>query len=396
MRLLWGAAMGKRLEQWLHELGQIGFQEGVGTTRLPYSPEYDRGREYVRGLMERAGLETSIDPVGNLRGLLPGKGSRLCIGSHIDTVPGGGIYDGAYGVLAAIDCVRRLREAGWVNRHPLEIVAFTEEEGNVIGGTFGSKAFAGASIDSAIEAKLPQYGLSLADVAACQQNPEDYLCYLELHIEQGGILEAEQKQIGVVGGIVGILRYQAVMRGAANHAGSTPMSLRDDALEKTSRLIAWLMEQVRTSYPEMVCTVGTLKVSPGAVNVIPGETEFVIELRNRSMEEMEQIAALLLECFGPEGLTMEEMIRQPPTLCDPALLQLARDCCDSLGYTRRDMFSGAGHDLINIALLAPSLLVFIPSKDGISHRIDEYSAPEDLERGNRVLMELIQKTDQMN
>ena len=388
--------MGKRLEQWLHELGQIGFQAGVGTTRLPYSPEYDRGREYVRSLMEQAGLKTSIDPVGNLRGLLPGEGKRLCIGSHIDTVPGGGIYDGAYGVLAAVDCVRRLRGAGWVNRHPLEIVAFTEEEGNVIGGTFGSKAFAGASIDSAIEAKLPQYGLSLTDAAACRQSPEDYLCYLELHIEQGGILEAEQKQIGVVGGIVGILRYRAVMRGAANHAGSTPMSLRDDALEKTSRLIAWLMEQVRTAYPEMVCTVGTLKVSPGAVNVIPGETEFVIELRNRSMEEMEQIAVLLSERFGPEGLTMEEMIRQPPTLCDPALLQLARDCCDGLGYTRRDMFSGAGHDLINMALLAPSLLVFIPSKDGISHRIDEYSAPEDLERGTRELMELIQKTDQVN
>ena len=163
--------MGKRLEQWLHELGQIGFQEGVGTTRLPYSPEYDRGREYVRSLMEQAGLKTSIDPVGNLRGLLPGEGKRLCIGSHIDTVPGGGIYDGAYGVLAAIDCVRRLRESGWVNRHPLEIVAFTEEEGNVIGGTFGSKAFAGASIDSAIEAKLPQYGLSLTDAAACRQSP---------------------------------------------------------------------------------------------------------------------------------------------------------------------------------------------------------------------------------
>ena len=368
----------------------------MGTTRLPYSPEYDQGRDYVRSLMEQAGLETRTDPVGNLRGLLPGRGKRLCVGSHIDTVPGGGVYDGAYGVLAAIDCVRRLREAGWVNRHPLEIVAFTEEEGNVIGGTFGSKAFAGAVIDPAMEARLSQYGLSLADAAACRQNPEDYLCYLELHIEQGGILEAEQKQIGVAGGIVGILRYRAVVRGAANHAGSTPMSLRDDALEKTSRLIVWLMEQVRASYPEMVCTVGTLKVSPGAVNVIPGETEFVIELRNRSMEEMEQAAARLLERFGPEGLSMEEMIRQPPTLCDPVLLQMARDCCDSLGYTRRDMFSGAGHDLINMALLAPSLLVFIPSKDGVSHRIDEYSAPEDLERGSRVLMELIRRTDEMN
>lgn len=388
--------MGNTLEQWLGELGQIGFQAGVGTTRLPYTPEYDRGREYVRRRMEQVGLETRIDPVGNLCGLLPGEGPRICIGSHIDTVPGGGIYDGAYGVLAALDCIRRLREAGWQNRHPLELVAFTEEEGNVIGGTFGSKAFAGSALDAAMAARLPQYGLSLADVAACRRRPEDYLCYLELHIEQGGILEAEQTQIGVAGGIVGILRYRAAMQGAANHAGSTPMPLRDDALEKTCRLIVWLMEQVRTSYPEMVCTVGTLQVSPGAVNVIPGRTEFVIELRDRSMEAMDQMAACLLEQFGGAGLSMEEMIRQPPTLCDPSLLQMTRDCCGRLGYTWRDMFSGAGHDLINMARLAPSLLVFIPSKNGVSHRIDEYSAPEDLERGSRVLLELIQATDQIN
>lgn len=388
--------MGSVLERQLYALGQIGFQEGVGTTRLPYSPEYDRGRDYVRTLMEQAGLETRVDPVGNLCGLLPGQGKRLCLGSHIDTVPGGGIYDGAYGVLAAIDCVRRLKEQGWVNQHPLELVAFTEEEGNVIGGTFGSKAFAGAAIDPAMQSKLARYSLSLEAVRACRQDPEEYLCYLELHIEQGGILEAENRQIGVAGGIVGILRYQAVMLGAANHAGSTPMSLRDDALEKTSLLIGWLMEQVRTSYPDMVCTIGTLKVSPGAVNVIPGKTEFVIELRSRSMEEMEQLTARLLEQFRPKGLSMQEIIRQPPVLCDPVLLQMARDCCDSLGYTRRELFSGAGHDLINMSQLAPSLLVFIPSRNGVSHRLDEYSAPEDLERGSCVLLELIRRIDKIN
>lgn len=388
--------MGKMLEQWLLKLGQIGFQESIGTTRLPYTPEYDQGREYVRSLMEQVGMETRIDPVGNLCGTLPGQGKRLCIGSHIDTVPGGGIYDGAYGVLAAIDCVRRLKEQGWVNRHPLEIVAFTEEEGNVIGGTFGSKAFAGVPTDAAMAPKMAAYRLTPEDVAACRQNPEDYLCYLELHIEQGGVLEAEQKQIGIAGGIVGILRYRAIVQGAANHAGSTPMGLRDDALEKTCRIITWLMEQVRAGHPDMVCTVGTLSVSPGAVNVIPGKTEFVIELRDRSMEDMEQTAARLLDTFRSEGLSLEELIRQPPTLCHPPLLELARICCNGLGYSWRDMFSGAGHDLINMALLTPSLLVFIPSKEGISHRIDEYSAPEDLERGTRVLLELIRKADQMN
>ena len=321
---------GSRLSRRLTQLGQIGFMPGEGTTRLPYTPAYDEGRTYVQRCMEQAGLQTSIDPVGNLVGELPGKGKTICIGSHIDTVPGGGIYDGTYGVLAGIECVQRLREMGYQNRHPIQVVAFTEEEGNVIGGTFGSKAFTGGEIDGAMRPNLVLHGLTMEEVNACRRDLTQYQCYLELHIEQGGLLEAEGAQIGLAGGIVGIVRYRMTVSGCANHAGSTPMHLRDDALVSACRIITKLMDRARAASPDMVCTVGTLQVFPGAVNVI----HF------------------------------------------------------------RNMFSGAGHDLMNWGQTVPSMLLFIPSKDGISHSIREYSAPEDLYRGAQLLMEMVQALDQ--
>lgn len=234
---------GTRLYDHLTRLGRIGFVPKEGTTRLPYTPAYDEGRIYVQQCMEQAGLQTSVDPVGNLIGTLPGQGEIICIGSHIDTVPGGGIYDGTYGVLSGIECVQRLKELGYQNRHPIQVIAFTEEEGNVIGGTFGSKAFTGGEIDEAMRPNLALHGLTMEQVGACRRDLTQYQCYLELHIEQGGVLEAERMQIGVVDGIVGIVRYRMTVSGCANHAGSTPMHLRDDALVKACRIITQLMER---------------------------------------------------------------------------------------------------------------------------------------------------------
>ena len=360
---------GPRLSGHLTRLGQIGFVPGEGTTRLPYTPAYDEGRAYVQWCMEQAGLQTSIDPVGNLIGTLPGKGKTICMGSHIDTVPGGGIYDGAYGVLAGIECVQRLRELGYQNRHPIQVVAFTEEEGNVIGGTFGSKAFTGGAIDGAIR-------LSYA--------PSMVVLVLGL--------EAEGAQIGLAGGIVGIVRYRMTVSGCANHAGSTPMHLRDDALVSACRIITKLMDRARAASPDMVCTVGTLQVFPGAVNVIPGKVEFIVELRNPTMEPMDQVIASVLEEHAE--LTGEAYIRQEPTQCSPKLMELSERLCCRRGIRFRNMFSGAGHDLMNWGKTVPSMLLFIPSKDGVSHSIREYSAPEDLYRGAQLLMEMVQALDQ--
>ena len=216
--------------------------------------------------------------------------------------------------------------------------------------------------------------------------------YLELHIEQGGVLEAERMQIGVVDGIVGIVRYRMTVSGCANHAGSTPMHLRDDALVKACRIITQLMERTEAASPDMVCTVGTLQVFPGAVNVIPGKVEFIVELRNPTMEPMDQVIDSVLK-EHPE-LVGEEYIRQSPTQCSSKLIKLSETLCRNRGIRFRRMFSGAGHDLMNWGKAVPSMLLFIPSKDGISHSIREYSAPEDLYQGAELLMEMVQALDQ--
>ncbi len=387
-----------RLMADLKELGSIGFIPGQGASRMAYSPDFVRGRDFVRKRMEEAGLSVQIDAVGNLTGLLPqaqGTGEkRIAMGSHIDTVPMGGIYDGALGVLSAIEVVRTLREAGWKNRHPIEIIAFNEEEGNVIGGTFGSKAFAGAPLETPMLQKMKAFQLTEEDVRRCKRKQDDYLLYLEYHIEQGGILEAKEKTIGIVEGIFGILRYKATVSGKANHAGSTPMELRDDAMEKTARIITDLMDTVRAETESMVCTVGTMTVKPGAVNVIPGETQFIIELRDKTMTPMYSVMEKLKKRWEDQGLHLEEYITQPETLCDKKLCLIAENTAKELGYPSMRMYSGAGHDLINTSFLMPGMLLFIPSRGGISHRYDEYSAPEHIEAGAEVLLEMVQRIDE--
>lgn len=241
---------------------------------------------------------------------------------------------------------------------------------------------------------MAQHGLTPEQVSASRRRGQDYRCYLELHIEQGGTLEQEGLQIGIAHGIVGILRYRMRVEGFANHAGSTAMSLRDDALVKTCRMIPWLMDRVTETSPELVCTVGTLQVFPGAVNVIPGRVEFIVELRGPRMEVMDRLIQAFFQQFQAQGLTGEEYIRQSPTLCSPALIEESRRLCQALNFSSRDMFSGAGHDLINMAQITPSMLLFIPSRKGISHSIQEYSAPADLVRGARLLLELVKTLDQ--
>ena len=383
----------ERLIKHIFELGKIGFEEEKGTTRLSYSETYNFGREYVKSKMIDIGLKVKIDPVGNLCGTLPGKGKIISLGSHLDSVPNGGIYDGTYGVLAAIECISVMQENNYKNMHPIEIIAFIEEEGNVIGGTFGSKSFAGVDIDESMKSNMKAYSISEDDVKASKRNSENYLCYLELHIEQGEILEVENKEIGIVGGIVGILRHKAVVLGKSNHAGSTPMKSRDDAFVKTCKIITDLMDKVKKKDPDMVCTVGTITIQPGAVNVIPGRVEFIIEQRNRIMGPMHEVIEELRNTYLSQGLTMTEYINQKETLCDYRILNIARESAKELGFKYKDMFSGAGHDLINMGLIIPSGLFFIPSKNGISHNIDEYSSPKDIGKGAELLLKTLLKID---
>jgi len=388
---------GQRLLKQLQHLGMIGFEEGKGTSRMAYSSAYLEGAAYVKGLMEEAGLTVTEDCVGNLLATLPGTDPDrriIATGSHLDSVPGGGIYDGPLGVLGAIECIRTMKEQGYRPVHTLQVIAFEEEEGNVVGGTFGSRCMTGQPLDDSVLTKMKEHGMNEQDVKDSRIDETQYAGYLELHIEQGGILEAHKKKIGIVGGIVGIVRFRTTVEGFSNHAGSTPMMLRDDAFEKTCRFVADLMDRVRAKNDTMVCTVGTISLDPGAVNVIPGRTEFVIEMRDRTMDEMYEVIDEMRRDYKEQGVTITQYLEQLETPCAPEWMDVIRTAADNLGLSRMEMFSGAGHDMMNMGKVMPSAMIFIPSKDGVSHRIEEYSSPEDIENGANVLLESLILLDQ--
>ena len=383
-----------RLMADIKKLGNIGYEEGKGTSRMAYSEAFFKGRDYVKSLMEEAGLSTHIDAVGNLTGVLEGsEPKKIAIGSHIDTVPNGGMYDGALGVLAGIEAVRSLKEMNYQNRYTIEIIAFNEEEGNVVGGTFGSKAFAGAKLEDSMIEKMAQYNMTISDFKSAKRNGKDYLAYLEYHIEQGGILEKTNTEIGIVPGIFGIIRYRVVVNGVANHAGSTPMYLRNDALEKSCNFITDSYNMARKKNNTMVCTIGVMNIEPGAVNVIPGRTEFVIELRDKDMTDMYEVINELQKKYAGDSIEMTKIIEQENTVCSPELISLLKECAEDLGYSSATVYSGAGHDLINTSMIMPSALLFIPSVKGISHHKDEFSKKEHIEKGTKVLIEAIKRID---
>lgn len=385
---------GNRIAEKLKALGAIGCQPGMGTTRLAYSRDYIAGRKFTEELMKDAGLEVSLDSVGNLSGTLGGKiKKRIAVGSHLDTVPNGGIYDGALGVIAAIECIRELQKSGYKNRHTIEVIAFTEEEGNVIGGTFGSKCFTGQKIEQVEYEKMNEYGLDEKALREARRKKEDYQCYLEYHIEQGGVLESENKTIGIVEGIVGIIRFRAVVKGSANHAGTTLMKLRDDAVVKACSIISDITAYVSDRFEDMVCTVGNVWVPGGAANVVPGECGFLLELRGRSLKPMYQVIEYIKKKYKSEGLSLEQILEQHETEMNQEITSLAEAVCKEKQLPFKRMFSGAGHDAMNMAFITPCGMIFIPSAGGISHNPKEYSNPEDIEKGKEVLKEMILRLD---
>ena len=386
----------ERLRTSLLELGHIGYQDGIGTSRMAYSEAFCKGREYVERCMQQAGLETYVDPVGNLTGILPGSvsGARIIsAGSHIDTVPGGGMYDGTLGVMAAIEAVQTMKECQYSNCHPIEVIAFNEEEGNVVGGTFGSKAFAGQPQEESALQKLAEHGMCEDDISRSKRNPDDYRCYLELHIEQGGILESKGLELGVVEGIVGITRFMVTVPGEANHAGSTPMNLRDDALVKACGMVERIVEISKVVDPAMTCTIGYMEIEPGAVNVVPGCVRFPIELRCLRMESIRTAIAQFEAEVKQSGTTVKNFLWQEPTIMDEKLRSTFDAVCQKNGSRYCHMPSGAGHDAINMALFTPTAMLFVPSVAGISHSPREFTKPEDLERGTQALLDTILMLD---
>ncbi len=400
----------ERLLARLEALALIGRTPGGGVSRVAFSEADVAGRGYILKLMKEAGLSVRIDPAGNLIGRREGSAGALApivVGSHADSVPDGGKYDGALGVVAALECADVLREKGLAMRRPLEVVVFADEEGGLI----GSRAMVGALGESALDlvtqsGKTVREGIAALGgdpdrIATAARRPGETAAYLELHIEQGGILASRSIPVGVVEGIVGIARWDVNVEGLANHAGTTPMADRRDALLAAARFVLAVNRVVSAEPGRQVGTVGRLRVEPGAVNVVPGRAALSLELRDLSLAKVRMIFEKLRE--ESEAIARETgtsfafaaLEETPPALTDPRLRDLIREASRELGLPALDMPSGAGHDAQSIARMAPMGMIFIPSAGGISHSPREFSAAEDVVNGAEVLLRTLLKADRV-
>ena len=402
---------GERLNSTLAELSRFGRTPEGGINRVAYSDADLEGRAYAMGLMRQAGLDVTIDHAGNIlgrrRGIDPDL-PPLMFGSHTDSVPHGGNYDGQVGSMAAIEIAQTLEDAGVTTRHPLEVVIFQNEEN----GKTGSRAMAGELTDNELD--QPSHtkktlGEGIAFIGGdpgrldeAGRGPGDIAAYLELHIEQGAILYESSIDIGVVEGIVGIKRWNVTIRGRANHAGTTPMGQRHDAMLTAGRFID-AVHRVVTELPgRQVATVGRIAAHPGAPNVIPGEVTLSLEIRDLEMTKIDEVCRFIEKqgqaLAARNGTTIElqqyYVSRAAPT--DERLRRLVADASEALGLSTLSMPSGAGHDAQSIALLAPVGMIFIPSVDGISHSPDELSRPSDIEAGANVLLQTVLATDALD
>jgi N-carbamoyl-L-amino-acid hydrolase len=401
-----------RFNQTLQELGQLG-NSPEGMIRVAYSPEDIAGREYAMNLMQEAGLETRIDTAGNIIGRTSGSNDSLpaiALGSHTDTVPKGGKYDGALGVMAAIEVMRTLKEQGHQTRHPVEVINFTNEEGTRFHRWLvGSRSMAGVLEQEDLDAVdddglglgpcLADIGGDITRIGEAARSPGELAAYFELHIEQGPNLYQTGTPIGVVTGITGRAVFEVEIEGKANHAGATPMSTRRDALVSASKLVLEIQKMAAEQEICRVSTVGSIKAVPNAVNVIPGSASIGLEFRDTDMEALaaaEQELRRITDLAITTDLVEIEVIRHRFTTSvpiTPDMQALVAEAAENCGFTWDPLPSGAGHDAQAVANIAPVAMIFVPSVDGISHSPEEYSTPQDCANGAQVLLELLLLAD---
>jgi N-carbamoyl-L-amino-acid hydrolase len=398
-----------RLNERIDRLAGFGGTGDGGVHRVAFSSEDIASRGYLMDLMKEAGLEVRIDEAGNIIGRREGKESDLPVimaGSHSDTVPHGGRFDGSAGVLSAIEAAQVLHENGLTTRHPLEIVIFTDEEGGLV----GSRAMTGTITPEALgesthSGKIVREGVRLLggnpEAIGRAARPEGSLrAFIELHIEQGAILDSRGIDIGVVEGIVGINWWDVYIEGFANHAGTTPMDARNDALLSAAHLII-AVNRIATETPgSQVGTVGRIEAAPGAPNVISDKVTMSLEIRDLSAAKIQELfvriqaeADSIAERFGTP-ITFDPIdATAVPAPTDPDIRRLISEAAEDLGLSSQLMPSGAGHDAQDMARIVPTGMIFVPSIGGISHSPKERSTPAQLVNGANVLLQTLLKID---
>jgi N-carbamoyl-L-amino-acid hydrolase len=397
-----------RLRDRITTLARFGGLPGGGVTRPCWSPAYEEARAWLLGELKAAGLATWVDPAGNVFGAagadaLSATSHVVLTGSHIDTVPEGGILDGALGVLAGLECLQAVGEAKARHRRPLVVAAWSDEEGRY-GSLFGSRAFTGALDPAAIPTLTATDGERLVDAMARAgfdarrateaRAPAGAVdAYVELHIEQGPRLEEAGVPIGVVDAIVGVRRSRVVFHGQPDHAGTTPMARRRDAFLGAADFALRAREHVvAASDGRSVTNFGVVQVHPGASNIVPGRAELLHEMRDPDPDRLERLAR---ECEAlAERVARERDLRAEvrrlsatqPALCAPRVQRAVEGAADALGLPWQRLYSAAGHDAQNLAAITDAGMIFIPSKGGRSHRVDEMSDWDAIERGANVLL----------
>ena len=389
----------ERLKNRIMTLAEVGKDPEGGITRLAYSDEYYEGIKLVKSWMDEAGLKAKIDTVGNVIGVKRGDSEKIIlVGSHTDTVEHGGAFDGVLGVLGAIEVAQTLKEQSIKLHHTLVLGNWAEEEGNVVKGLVGSGAFVGG-IDDQIESikdKLSKFGITPEDVKNARfDRVEDIEAYLELHIEQGGLLENMSVEIGVVSGIVGEERYLVSVLGKENHAGTTPMQYRDDALVKAAKIILQLNEKCTQLDETMVCTVGKIQTFPGEQNIIPGRVDMTVEIRAASEDSIHAMVDYMKAVCG-DSCKITKTLDQNPTHMSKICMDAIQASCEELNLTSRVMQSGAGHDAMMIANSVRNTgMIFVPSVGGLSHCPQELTRWRDVENGVNTLLGAVLKLDKM-
>jgi N-carbamoyl-L-amino-acid hydrolase len=394
-----------RLSARIDALAEIGAIDGGGVARLALTAEDGAGRDRVVRWMRELGLAVTIDAIGNVVGLRQGTeaGPPVMVGSHIDTVRTGGRFDGNFGVLAGLEVIQTLNLAQVTTRRPLAVAFFTNEEGArfnpdmmgslvYVGGLPLGQALATVGIDGeSVGACLKKIGYA---GAAPVGKPQVH-AYVELHVEQGPVLDLEGITIGAVQGVQGISWTEFTVQGVSNHAGTTPMRLRHDAGYVACAVASHAREIARSLGGDQVATVGSIKLSPNLVNVIANQAVFTVDLRNTNeavLQEAERrLHAFAAEIAKSEGveLSHRSLARFEPVAFDPAVVDLVEATARRLGHTVRRLPSGAGHDAQMLARVCPAGMIFVPSVDGISHNVKEFTALRDLEAGANVLLHTV-------
>lgn len=395
----------ERLQRDIEELGAVGRREDHGIYRMAFTEGDMAGRRWLQDKIREAGLELYVDGAANIHARLGWDGERPSVmtGSHLDSVPGAGHLDGALGVVVGLECLRRLKELDRALRLPLESISFSDEEGR-FGGMLGSQAVSGRLTpediynardlegNGLVEA-MRTCGLNAMDALRARRAPESVHAFVELHIEQGPVLDRHGVPVGIVDAIAGLFKWEVHLLGGANHAGSTPMDMRKDAFQGLAELaseVPRILEENGSA--RSVATIGRVELSPGAANVVPGRADFSLEVRDtdpRVLQELTDAFRKALSAIARRRDLMfefEVLSEIPPVRCDPGILEIIQGTAQALDAPSLVLPSGAAHDTQMMAGLARAGMIFVPSKDGRSHSPAEWTQWEDIETGANVTL----------